>query len=146
MTRRLPHIPVDIHDEHRHLRRLLGQIAAVLSAGQAPRATMASHFCDLRDQIARHFDHEEDGGFFHAELEEAPWLHERANTLLEQHPQFLAMLDDLCSVAQCGADSREWWDEIATLFDSFMRQFSQHEEDENTLMQDALSRDVGAED
>jgi hypothetical protein len=147
MARTLSHNdPHALLEQHRHLAQILDEISAAIAARRSRRGMIVTYFITLRDHVASHFTHEENGGYFSDALAEAPRLHRRALDLLEQHPQFLHSLDCMRAAAKNGDGSDAWWADIAAQFDEFTRLFREHEANEDTLLQEAYWEDIGAED
>jgi hypothetical protein len=140
---------VELHDlveEHSNLRHIFEEIRLSLAERHVGQSTVAAFFTDLKEHLQLHFVHEETGGYFAEALAEAPRLRCRADALLQQHPQFLEMLDHLHRFAEAGIPGESWWTQLQDAFDEFRLRFQQHEHRENELLQEAFGRDIGAED
>jgi hypothetical protein len=55
-------------------------------------------------------------------------------------------LERLLSTATTGTPSASWWQAIAGEYDVFSRTFEAHEQAENSLIQEAYTRDIGTDD
>lgn len=147
MTRRPPQsLEFDaILDEHRHLRDLVRLIQLGVLHPR-PTAGVVRRLLDELDVALRsHFEHEERDGYLHDALSAEPRLSCLANRLFQEHADFLAAMDAL---RQLGARASETgdWAEFAGAYAGFCRRFDEHETAENRLVQDAMNRDMQAED
>ncbi len=81
-------------------------------------------------------------------LERAPRLSKRAEQLYEQHEMLAEMLGELRDFVRHldPADvmpTNDWWQELARRFQTFGKQLLRHESDEDDLVQEAFTRDLG---
>jgi hypothetical protein len=141
-----PRANVLILDEHARLRHKLADAREVLTARCATGVEVVALLEEVHRSVLDHFEHEEEGGCFARALLEAPRLRERAEQLLSQHVQMAAQLSALRSLGRQVRMSKPWWDDLRDQFHDFVRQFEQHESDENTLLHEAYNVDIGAED
>ena len=130
-------------DEHAQLRHFLSSIRATLAVRQSSSGVIAAMFAELAIHVQRHFEHEEEGGYFAEALELAPRLSERADELLAQHPDLAAQLCVLQEYANENDASDLWWQQFQETFDEFFHRFQAHEEAENALLHQAYSEDLG---
>jgi hemerythrin len=136
----------DIRDEHRLLCEMMDSVGQTIAAHQASRAVVITVLDDFIQHILCHFEHEESGGYFAEAIEVAPRLSERANELLDQHPQMAAQLASLRRQAEKTDLDVLWWRELDERFYQFVECFQRHEEAENALLMDAYTDDIAAED
>lgn len=141
-----PPNPLQIMDEHVHLRHLLDEFGELLAARRATGAAVAAIFEQLQRAILAHFEHEEEGGYFAQALDAAPRLSERAAQLLAEHLEMAAELVALRNHARQAGSSWQWWEELNEMFNGFVQGFEKHEAEENTLLHEAYNVDIGAED
>ncbi len=138
--------PQGLYEEHRHLAQSLAEFRRVLARKHVGQGTVVAYLVELKEHVELHFTHEEDDGYFSDALLEAPRLDVRAAGLLQQHPEFLQCLDCMRASAEDGDGADAWWMDIAAQFDDFTQRFRQHEAAENTLLLEAYTEDIGAED
>ncbi len=132
-------------DEHRHLRDLIRLLQLSMFHPQ-PNPIVIQRLLDELDAALRtHFEHEEHGGYLHDAVSAAPQLSTLAVRLLEEHAAFLATTATLRRHCNSASDSGDW-SEFADAYAHFCRQFDEHEAAENRLVQDAMLRDMQAED
>jgi hypothetical protein len=132
-------------DEHRRLRDLI----RLLQFGMlhpAPNANLMRRLLDELDGALRaHFEHEEHGGYLHDAVSTAPRLSTLAVRLLDEHAGFLTAVVTLRRLCGSASDAGDW-SEFADAYAHFCRRFDEHEAAENRLVQDAMLRDMQAED
>jgi hypothetical protein len=132
---------------YRELKDLIAKIGEALERRTASVDEISAMLAELGDELVKHFALEEDGGYFAEALLHAPQLISKANALLAQHPkmciQAKEMVRELASV-QRGED--DWWARTSGLFGAFRDEIFRHEKQENGLLQEAYSQDLGATD
>jgi hypothetical protein len=136
----------DLSDEHSHLRQLVQEIRRTFARGGESQPEVLATLKHLNDVVLEHFQHEEAGGYFREAIEVAPRLKDQADGLLRQHPDLAKQLERLLSTATTGSPSASWWQAIAGEYDVFARTFDAHEQAENSLIQEAYTRDIGTDD
>jgi len=141
-TQRAKSKTVVVHDEHRALRQLVDQISELLADADCRPDLWGQLISHLRKELAAHFKHEEQGGYFREEVNAAPWSAEEVNKLFQQHAQFLARIDGLLSR---GADQLDH-ESTRHTFHQFRIDFFDHEARENKLLQEAICHDLGSAD
>jgi len=132
---------------HRELKALLTRIGQCLEEQSATIEEVSDMLAQLGDRLVKHFAMEEDGGYFADVLLHAPQLVSKANALLAQHPKMCTQARDLAQeIAICSRAQPDWWQHTAELFRAFRNEFSRHEKQEDGLLQEAYTRDIGAHD
>jgi hemerythrin len=134
--------------EHRELKELLARARTAICEDQRDSQRAKQLIGDLYEHLQSHFFHEEEGGYMCEALERAPRLIRQAEELHEQHETLAEMLGELRDFVQHvgPADARprnDWWKELARRFQTFGKQLLRHEADEDDLVQEAFTRDVG---
>ena len=132
----------ELVEEHAQVRDILQQIHNTLALRQGAQ-NVTEQLGELKEHVQRHFAHEEAGGYFADVIAEAPRLTATVDALLQQHSQFVQILDGMRESLRRGGNSNEWWDGMANQFDEFVRQFLKHERAEVRLVQEAFCRDIG---
>jgi hemerythrin len=128
-------------EDHRRLRELLELIRATLARRDHSVHRLADLLTDLMDDLRMHFDHEEKGGYLEDALALAPHFAMQASRLVNEHGEFLLMVREMQH-----ATANDEWDALKTRFQDFSHRFEAHEASENRLVQDAMLRDIEAED
>lgn len=131
--------------EHAKLRELLESLDQTLDQPQPSPATIAETIGELQMYLRTHFEHEEQGGYFHELIEDAPRLKTQVDELLTQHPTLLQLVEQMAAAAS-GETRAGWRQAIRAQFEDFLAQFIEHEHQENRLLQDGYAQDIGAED
>lgn len=130
---------------HRELKLLLAEIDRALAEQTAAVEEVSEKLGRLGDLLVRHFTMEEDEGYFSEALLRAPQLVAKANQLLAQHPKMRCKATALISDLSLGPQE-DWWTKTRRLFLEFRDELTQHERQEDRLIQEAYVRDVGAND
>jgi hypothetical protein len=132
-------------DEHRHLRDLIRLLQLSMLHPRPSSVVMQRLLDELDAALRTHFEHEEHGGYLHDAVSAAPRLSMLAVRLLEEHADFLAATVVLRRLCNAAAESGDW-SEFADAYARFCHRFNEHEMAENHLVQDAMLRDMPAED
>ena len=142
--------------EHQELIDLLGQVRNALDpaakdpAAKDPDVKDATEvkrlMTDLCDHVRSHFEHEEEGGYLHEVLEHAPRLTNLAEKLLQQHATLSEIAEKLCWHVKTEPSEGTWWKELEEMFDDFSKQLLKHEAQEDGLVQEAFTQDIGTGD
>jgi hypothetical protein len=132
-----------IVEDHRRLRELLGLIGESFSGRDRNVHRLMSLLVDLEGDLLAHFEYEEHGGYLEEALALAPHFSNRAARLVSEHNQFLRMVREMHD----GVGESAWeWEIVRDQFRTFAYRFLNHESEENRLVQDAMLRDIEAED
>ncbi len=135
-----------IQEEHRQLASLLEQIESALTERSGPISDVVDLIGQLGHQLTKHFQSEEAGGYFEEALDEAPQLFERANALMLQHPKMTKSARKLAEAADPDVDPDLWWEQTAQHFEALRVELKKHEREEDRLIQEAYTRDIGSND
>ena len=140
----------EIKDDHLQLRSLLDQVCKLVEN----RGALGNHkrelvqlLADLRDQLAFHFALEEAYGYFEDAIGMAPWIHDKAGMLRDQHAELYTMSEQLAEIAEDRLGAKP--PDITTVvlrFEAFHAALKAHESAELGLIMDAITQDVGAGD
>ncbi len=136
----------EIREEHRQLASLLEQIDSALAERSGPISEVVDLLGQLGHQLTKHFQSEEAGGYFAEALHEAPRLFERANALMVQHPKMTKRSRMLAGAADPETEPDLWWEQTAERFAAFRAELREHEREEDRLIQEAFTRDIGSHD
>lgn len=135
-----------IQEEHRQLKSLLAQIETALAERSGPIEPVVDLIGQLGHQLTKHFQTEEAGGYFADALYEAPQLVNRANDLMLQHPKMTKSARKLAEAADPNTDPDRWWEQTRERFNALREELDKHERDEDLLIQEAYTRDIGMND
>jgi len=135
-----------IQEEHRQLKTLLEQIETALTDRSGPIEAVVDLIGQLGHQLTKHFQTEEAGGYFADALFEAPQLVNRANDLMLQHPKMTRSARKLAEAADPNKNPDLWWEQTAERFQALKEELDKHERDEDLLIQEAYTRDIGMND
>jgi hemerythrin len=135
-----------IQEEHRQLKSLLVQIEAALADRSGSIETVVDLIGQLGHQLTKHFQTEEAGGYFADALYEAPQLVNRANDLMLQHPKMTKSARKLAEAADPEVDPERWREQTTERFKALQEELVKHERDEDLLIQEAYTRDIGMND
>ena len=134
-----------ILDEHRHLRDLVRLIQLSVLHPQPNANVMRRLLDELEAALRSHFQHEERDGYLHDAVSAEPRLARLADRLFAEHAELLAATATLRRHCATASDTGDW-SEFADAYAGFCRRFDEHETAENRLVQDAMNRDMQAED
>jgi hypothetical protein len=119
---------------------------AEVSAGDCsePKSAAVVEAIDaLTGQLAEHFEHEEARGYLPDIYELAPRYSARADRLLAEHEDILSHVHDLAAQVRAAASGSALWPDVVTSFRGVADRLHQHEQEENLLVQRALTEDIG---
>jgi hemerythrin len=132
--------------EHRELGIILGDIRDEVSAQTRSKTKLENLIGRLRELVEAHFSHEERGGYLKEALERAPRFIVQAAVLQDQHETLLEEVEKLRLLVHSGIESPAWWNRVESDFRAFAGRFMNHEQDENKIVQEAFTVDIGAAD
>jgi hypothetical protein len=132
---------------HQELKALIARIGNALETRKATVEEVSAMIGQLGDNLVKHFALEEDGGYFADALLHAPQLISKANALLAQHPKMCLQAKDLVQqLSEVRQVGENWWSRTTELFIAFRDEINRHEKQENVLLQEAYTQDLGAND
>jgi hypothetical protein len=141
-----PAFAQDLQAQHHELRDFLHEGTQLLANTGWTVDDLFSLLAVLRRHLQEHFEHEERGGYFREAIVARPQLAPRANTLLEQHGSFMAMIDELMALVGTDMVSAASRREIESRWQRFSSEFCQHEAGEVDLLQFVFNEDLGSVD
>lgn len=133
----------EIRREHEHLRELLGGLHQTLSGRAEAAGTASEMMSSLQQHVQEHFNEEEEGGFFHEVVCQAPRLSDRTESLKSEHVALAATVAELVEAAE---NERDLCTALERRFHDFSKSLMQHEGKENDLLLDAYELDIGRAD
>jgi hypothetical protein len=110
---------------------------------RGPAASLILLLEDLHEELERHFDAEERGGYFADVRTAAPWLGARIDDLLGDHREFRTWSDELVGLARRLRDDPEGIDALEVSFEELSESLRNHEREEDELVREALQVDLG---
>lgn len=135
-------------EEHRLIHFHLDQIAKAIqdldpsSVDEERFLTLAARIDSLRDRVEEHFKEEENGGLYQGIVDAMPQVESDVMRLMAQHERMLESLDAARTLAR-----RRRPDDAATLrseLESVLRMMRDHEDEEETLIGQAIRKEPGA--
>ena len=140
--------PHEFYEQHEHLHNAVADLRDTIGERRASCSDLAASLRELRAYIQAHVVLEETEGYFHEAIAHAPRLKQRADTLQQEHPQLLLLLDQLIDHVDKGeGDGTDaWWSRAAALYEEFGNRQRDHEQNENHLLQEAYTQDTGTGD
>lgn len=134
----------EIDVEHRELEEKYEVIHAAIAAGPSALTSVCNRLTDLAVELERHFENEEEAGYFTEIIDLAPHLSHRAERLEAEHEQLLRQLRQLqCHVAAT-QDADQRYELICRILPGFIAACRKHEHCETELVQEAWLTDIGA--
>lgn len=135
-----------IAEEHETLANRYGDIFKALEEGPGGIHAASKLLDELVEQVADHFSHEEDGGYYSHVVEAAPWRARVVDELKDQHAELLNTIrkvaGDACLASQSRLPCETVWKEFA----EFLHRCAEHEARENRLVQEVYVLDIEASD
>jgi len=139
-----------LRQQHAALKADIGTITALLSK-QVPQADFPSWrlellwaLRDFSNDLHKHFDLEEEGGFLSSVLEVAPQHHQAVNRLEAEHKTLSAQLGQaIGELKGMAVSTRQQFPPIRENVERLFDQLGQHEATEGELLQEAYVQDEG---
>ena len=132
--------------EHEQLGALFAKMQTTLQKASLKPSELAVCAEELQSHLHEHFEHEEGKGLFAQLRAKAPHMSEEVARLQQEHQSLATTLSTL--IRNLSQD--DWNDEAQAdwrrCFQHFHEAFSEHEDTENRLLQEAYDRDEGAKD
>lgn len=128
--------------EHKELKTLFADIQNEFDCLIVSTKKLHRMLTDAQTQIAIHFEHEENEGFFDQIVARAPWLKLQVEQLRLQHGEFRERLQQI--VTDLASSSELTLYDLSRQFDHFLTDYFRHEGRENHLVQEALGHRVRA--
>lgn len=135
-----------LRKEHELLHTRLEQARAMLLERSLDVHEALALLGDLRAHMKEHFAGEEAGGYFTEVVERAPWLAERTEALHRQHPEMLKAMDGIMHTARESDNTPGWWKHIGEQYTALYEKITAHEKNEDDLVQQAFTEDIGDKD
>ena len=136
--------------EHQELGRRMTELrqwwSELDALGMRKFGEMAFRVHEVRDLLAEHFAEEERDGYLSAALAAAPQFSRPAETLREQHAQFLERFDRMVARLRESEPSSQYWRALRDEIEQLIADLRQHEQSENAIVQAAFESDLGTND
>jgi len=125
--------------ERLHIDRSLEELQHLIAnttqwSTENPTPPLLSHLVQLREQLARHFREEEEGGCMEEAQSRSPSLAEDVQKLQAEHAGFLETLDGLIAKVVLLAKQPADLQRLQTAFSGFLHQLHAHEAEENRIL------------
>jgi hypothetical protein len=142
-----------IRAEHEHLMKEVREIRAIIAAEtpaeQFPqmRVELVQRLRDLANDLPRHFDLEEAGGFMSEVLRKAPQKAHIVQRLLREHAEIARQLNAVVLDVEAVRDRDDWTDgDIPRRTTAVISLLEEHEAAEASLIQETYLQDEGGPD
>ena len=135
-----------INSEHQELERQYAAFDAFLSGELVRGPILRRRLSELAFILRRHFDHEEEGGYFKEMIDMAPRLSRLAKKLESEHDQLLGRLEHLDDQLSTTADVDEDFARLKEETTEFIAACRAHEHHETALVQEAWFTEIGTGD
>ncbi|MBX3433036.1 MAG: hemerythrin domain-containing protein [Pirellulales bacterium] len=132
--------------DHHELNGLLADIRKQFADQRRSKRALEKLVTQLAELCEGHFQREEEGGYMREAVQQAPQLASRAKTLGDEHEPLQEAIEKLRILVHSGVESAAWWVRVQSDFSSFAKTISRHESEENALLQEAFTQDVGTKD
>lgn len=140
------HFAEAVQADHLELGALLAAIRKEFAAPGRSKRQLEKLVTNLAELCEEHFQREEEGGYLHEAVQQAPQLSARAKVLGDQHEPLQEAIEKLRILIHSGIESAAWWVRVQSDFSAFAKTISHHEADENSLLQEAYTQDIGSKD
>jgi len=121
-----------LRSEHRNLERAILEAVHEL---HGPATELVEHLRRLKDQLARHFQDEDEGGCLEEAVARCPAVAEQAMWVTWEHPLLLDELDALIEQLASRNEATDAWRED---FVRLTKKLTAHEEAEDRIVSRAL--------
>ncbi|MCG8450927.1 MAG: hemerythrin domain-containing protein [Pirellulales bacterium] len=132
--------------EHEALHKLVYKIREQIQAKSKGRDGAAHLMSKLCRYLGAHFKLEDSGGIFDQIALDAPRFSQEIDSLTIEHSQLLSEALQLAEKANLDHDTEQWWAEIARDYEKFSKRLTDHEHQENKIVQQAYNEDIGTMD
>ena len=128
--------------EHQALRALLDEIEKASADTRTAADEVKPRLDTLREQLAAHFQGEEESGLFEQIMEVAPEQAHECQKLCDQHVGLLKQVDELRAAHAEARATPSWGHDVRAL----LAALADHESRENEILTRALDGSVEAQD
>jgi hypothetical protein len=142
----LGHLLAEHRELHARLLDLRAEFGRQASPGAVELESLRQRLLGLREQLARHFAQEENGGHLEESIARIPRLFPAARAVVAEHPRLLAELDALLERLAVRDIRVVSWTAAADAFSTFTEHLLDHERNENDVLQQGYNEDFGLPD
>jgi iron-sulfur cluster repair protein YtfE (RIC family) len=135
-----------IRRQHQQLQSLLEAISNRFQYEQKPTRNLVSLLNALAVHLQMHFEFEESDGYFSSLSSITPRITSTVEKLLREHEEMREKIDALVAMARDDFATARDTSDLAEQFSQFRDQLSNHEHEENKLIQDVYNVDIGTKD
>ena len=132
--------------EHEELRVLLGKIHQLTSSCTAPVAEVRETVTAFFQHVLKHFESEEADGYFGEVVLQAPRVSDRVTTLGAEHTLLREQLAAISETVEAFQGSETDWKTLGEELHQFSVELMRHENEENELLQEVFTEDLGSKD
>ena len=128
------------------MKSLLTAISCRFENSREPSRNLVSLLNSLAFHLQTHFEFEEEEDYFPALVQLAPRKAAVVEQLMQEHREMLAEVEDLIQIARDDLDTAKDTTDLANQFARFREMLEAHEHEENLLLQDVYTEDIGTKD
>jgi len=137
--------------EHEHLHQAVDKIHAMLNKHAEHDVTQSevdeatSVVQSLYDQMRKHFEQEEEGGYLEEAITRVPTLAALAEVLQQQHAELSRLAGQMLADARSTERPVDVWVRLKADYARFAKMLLGHEAAENKLLERAFNEDLGVD-
>ena len=138
-------------NEHQHLHQAVEEIHALLNkhadrdVTEADVVEATNVVQSLHDQMRRHFEQEEEGGYLEEAITRVPALAAQAGVLQQQHAELSKLAGQMLADARSTGRPVEIWLRLKADYARLAKKLLGNEAAENKLLERAFNEDLGIE-
>ena len=135
-----------IRRQHDTLNSLLTAISGRFEHSHVPSRNLVSLLNALAFHLQTHFEFEEADCYFTNLVQTAPRTAQIVEKILQEHREMLVEVDQMVQEARADLDHKSGTDALARRYAKFREKLEAHEHQENLLLQDVYTEDIGTKD
>jgi iron-sulfur cluster repair protein YtfE (RIC family) len=146
------HIARLIKEDHHRLESIITQLTTEITrvppaAFDGWKLSLLRKLRDFQNELRKHFDLEEHGGFMEEVISHAPRYVSRVEALVSEHEEVCESLDAILTDLKAATSPAMWREaRIAPRLTEMFETLKEHESEENSLIQDTYFQDLGVGD
>ncbi len=132
---------LDEHAEiHSHMKELNDWWVQLYEKGLPKFGEMGTRVEGFRDLLAKHFDDEEQEGYFKPIFDESPGFCIMVPDFKKQHAEILCRIDDFTTRLKETESPFQSWNEALQKFEEILADLREHEDQEIKMVQEAFNQ------
>jgi iron-sulfur cluster repair protein YtfE (RIC family) len=146
------HIARLIEEDHHRLESIISQLTTEITreppaAFDGWKLSILRKLRDFQNELRKHFDLEEHGGFMDEVISHAPRYVSRVEALVSEHDAVSESLEAILTHVKAATAPAMWREaRIPARLTELFETLREHESEENTLIQDTYFQDLGVGD